>query len=366
MDLRDSTGRVKGVGFNTVNSNRAVDYFDANAHLNAQVTKHIDATFGHGTYFFGNGERSLLLSDNTPGYMHFKLRTRFKRFTYTNLFAQLKNVERVQGDGVRNSKYMSLHHFSVNITPNFNLGIFEAVMASREDNSFDLNYLNPVIFYRSLERYLGSPDNVMLGADFRWNFLKTAHVYGQFVLDEFKSSELFPNSGWWANKYAWQLGARYFNVFGIYNLDAQAEYNRARPFIYSHGNAGNGFHHYGLPVAHPLGANFTEWIGVIQYQPAVHWFLRFRGSLAKKGENQPGLNYGGDPLLSNRNRALERGNEVGQGELNEILTLSSRVSWRFHHNMYLDLNLTYRNQQAQAVEVYDNSIVGLGLRMNVW
>jgi hypothetical protein len=239
-------------------------------------------------------------------------------------------------------------------------------MQSRDDNSFDVNYLNPIIFYRSLERYLGSPDNVILGADFKFNFLRTAQLYGQFSLDEFKADELFPNSGWWANKYAWQLGGRYINMFGIYNLDAQVEYNRARPFIYSHGNTSNGFHHYGQPIAHPLGANFTEWVAILDYQPAVKWFFQSKAIVAKKGENAGGSNFGGDPLLSNRTRTKEYDNFVGQGEQHDILFLTQRLTYRFHHGMNLDLNWGYRVDEVKAnnTKLTDN-FFGLGLRINI-
>ncbi|MFT6850674.1 MAG: hypothetical protein ACJATA_001489 [Sphingobacteriales bacterium] len=364
--LHDSTGRIPGVAYNTKNSAGAIDYFDARGYINFSVTKHIHLTFGHDNNFIGNGYRSLILSDNVAGNLFLKVQTHFGRFTYTNLFNQFVNVEKTQSDGVRPKKYLSLHHLSFNAGKNLNFGIFEGVMQSRDDNSFDVNYLNPIIFYRSLERYLGSPDNVILGADFKYNFLKSGQIYGQFVLDEFRAQELFPNTNWWGNKYAWQLGGRYINMFGIYNLDAQIEYNRARPFIYSHGNTSNGFHHYGQPIAHPLGANFTEWVAILDYQPAVKWFFQSKAIIATKGDNENGLNYGGDPLLSNRSRAKEYDNFVGQGETHDILYLSQRLTYRFHHGMNLDLNWGYRVDETKAnnTKLTDN-FFGLGLRINI-
>ena len=82
-----------------------------------------------------------------------------------------------------------MHHLSYNVTPNFNFGIFESVIASRKQQ-FELQYLNPIIFYRSVEHSLGSPDNVILGANFKWNIAKKCQIYGQLVLDEFYFKEI--------------------------------------------------------------------------------------------------------------------------------------------------------------------------------
>jgi hypothetical protein len=58
-----------------------------------------------------------------------------------------------------------------------------------------------------------------------------------------------------------QLGAKYINALGIKNLDLQLEYNRVRPFTYSHRDSVANYTHYNQPMAHPLGANFSETIG---------------------------------------------------------------------------------------------------------
>ncbi|MFT7298989.1 MAG: hypothetical protein ACI9WO_001811, partial [Sphingobacteriales bacterium] len=128
----------------------------------------------------------------------------------------------------------------------------------------------------------------------------------------------------------------------------------------------NGFHHYGQPIAHPLGANFTEWVAILDYQPAVKWFFQSKAIIATKGDNENGLNYGGDPLLSNRSRAKEYDNFVGQGETHDILYLSQRLTYRFHHGMNLDLNWGYRVDETKAnnTKLTDN-FFGLGLRINI-
>ena len=54
-----------------------------------------------------------------------------------------------------------------------NIGLFESIVFSRP-NHFELQYLNPVIFYRTVEQMVGSPDNAMIGAGHEH---KTRKVY---------------------------------------------------------------------------------------------------------------------------------------------------------------------------------------------
>ena len=84
-------------------------------------------------------------------------------------------------------KYFVLHHFSINIGKNLNIGVFESINYGREDstgnNNFDINYLNPIIFYRAIEQQNGSKDNDALDVDFRWNIARKFSFYGLLVLE---------------------------------------------------------------------------------------------------------------------------------------------------------------------------------------
>jgi hypothetical protein len=77
----------------------------------------------------------------------------------------------------------------LNVGKNLTLGIWENVIFDRQDSlendRFEVDYFNPLIFYRAVEHGLNSSDNVLLGMDWKWNFLSRFSFYGQFVLDEF-------------------------------------------------------------------------------------------------------------------------------------------------------------------------------------
>ena len=73
-------------------------------------------------------------------------------------------------------KYAAMHHLDVNVTKWLNIGLFEGVIFGRKDH-FEFGYLNPIIFYRSIEQQNGSYDNSVAGIDFKANMLQTSSSY---------------------------------------------------------------------------------------------------------------------------------------------------------------------------------------------
>jgi hypothetical protein len=273
------------------------------------------------------------------------------------------------------SKFIAFHHLSVNLGKKFNLGLFESVVYAAEDStgstSLRLDYLNPVIFYRAIEQQNGSSDNVLLGLDFKWNVLKRLQVYGQFVLDEFLLENLKEGSGWWANKYGLQVGAKYIDAFGVPNLDLQGEINIVRPYTYSHNTIYGDYSSYRQSLAHPLGANFRELAGIVRYQPWPRLNLVGKLLYIETGRDADNLNFGGDILKDNSTRNNgsadpDYGNSTGQGFPNTIVHGSLVVSYQWKHNLFVDAQLLVRNSTAE-LPYYDNKsvITSLALRWNI-
>src|SRR4029077_1976903 len=103
-------------------------------------------------------------------YIFLKLQVQVWKISYSTIFTDLPSDYLRTYDHLLPSKYAAFHHLSVNATKFLNAGVFESVIFHRE-NGFEIRYLNPIIFYRSIEQGLGSPDNTTLGADARAVFL---------------------------------------------------------------------------------------------------------------------------------------------------------------------------------------------------
>ena len=357
---------VPGVGFYKPFKTNGYDYFDARGYITFGATKYINIQFGYDKNFIGAGYRSLFLSDWGNSYLFLKLNTKIWKFNYQNLFIELMPQFKKAGDTLLDRKYAAMHHLSVNVTKWLNIGLFEGVIFGRK-NRFDFQYLNPIIFYRHIEGTVGSPDNAVAGIDFKANIAHHLQLYGQFLLDEFQLNTIKNDPTNWANKWGLQLGAKYIDAFGINNLDLQFEMNRVRPFTYSHGDTIANYTHYNQPLAHPLGANFQEFIGIAMYQPTPKWNIYAKAIYYFQGLDSAGKNYGGNPFENYQSRTAQTGFKVGSGNKATCLNTFLQASYELRENIYLDASFQYRTYKLLNAPVKTNStILTAGIRINMY
>ncbi len=359
---------VPGAGYYKNFKGTGFDYFDARGYFTFNVTKYIDVAFGYDRNFIGNGYRSLFLSDFSNNTLFLKLNTRIWKFNYQNLFMELQQTEPRGPDRLLRKKYAVFHHLDVNVTKKLNIGLFEGVMFGRSDH-FEFGYLNPVIFYRSIEQQNGSFDNSVAGIDLKLNTLKQVQLYGQFLLDEFNLSQIKKNNGWWANKWGLQLGAKYINAFGIKNLDLQLEHNRVRPFTYSHRDSIANYTHYNQPLAHSLGANFSEVIGILRYQPAPKWIILAKAMYWKQGLDTGSRSFGSNIFLPNTPpyRQGDYGYDIVSGIESKTTFTSLLLSYELKENLFIEGSLTHRKFDVPSNTSLSTSttIISFGIRWNM-
>lgn len=372
MAFRTQRLVIPNEGFNKNFKTNGVDFLSARGAFNFNITKHIALQFGHDRNFIGNGYRSLVLSDFASPYTFLKLNTKVWKLNYMNLFTEM-NAQYTIGDRLYPKKYMAFHHLSLNLLKNLNIGVFESIaFAGRgkdttKHGQFDLTYLNPIIFYRSVEQQLGSSDNALLGMDIKWNFLKHFSLYGQLLLDEFVFREILAGDGWWANKQALQMGMKYINVAGIKNLDIQGEMNIVRPFTYAHKNGYTSYTHYNQPLAHPLGANFVEMIGIVRYQPINRLQLTAKAFMVKMGTDTGTVNNGGDIFKDYTQRnSQEYGYKLAGGVQGNLILVSFTASYMLRHNFFIEYSQTLRKYDS-AIDAQDTNttFAVLAIRWNI-
>ena len=367
---------VPGMGFYkqynssfTAAQNDGVDYLMAQGSIGFSIIKQIGMQMGHGRNFIGSGYRSLFLSDFSSNYFYLKFNTRVWKIHYQNIFAELIQNHERGSNRVFPKKYMTAHYLSIHILKNLNLGLFETVIFDRK-NGFELQYLNPLILYRFVEQAVGSPDNVLLGLSWQYNFLKRFSFYGQFILDEFSFRQMTTTNpaekGWWANKYGLQAGIKYIDVAGVDHLDLQVEYNTVRPYTYTFRDSSANYTHYNQPLAHPLGANFQELIAILNYRPAPKLRIRVQWNYARYGLDTLESNWGKNVHLPYGTREQEYGNRTGQGIRTNLFIGLLWASYQIRHNLYLDLQYRYRREKA-ILDTLDHTahILSFGVRWNI-
>nr|WP_317194045.1 gliding motility protein RemB [Luteirhabdus pelagi] len=315
---------IPGRGIAKTFKKDSYDYPLATGHISYSPSEWFNFQLGHGKLFIGDGYRSLLLSDNASPYPFFKINTNFWKIQYTNIWMSLRDVRSaVTEDGSFRTKYMAKHYLSYNVTKRLNLGFFESVIWENDnDRGFDFNYINPIIFYRAIEFSTGSRGgNALIGLSAKYKFTDRFNMYAQLMIDEFSSGDILGGEGSYKNKQAYQLGAKYYDAFGLKNLCLQAEYNRVRPYTYSHNSITLNYGHNNQSMAHTLGANFSEFIAIARYQKD-RWFGDAKVIFATRGLDfdtaEDSFFYGGDVYGTEDNRPSDLGNNLGQGNATDF------------------------------------------------
>ncbi len=373
-NVADTSGVIPFEGFWKEYNTTTTDFLRAFGSVSVDVTPHVGVQLGYGRQFIGNGIRSLLLSDFANSYPFLKLDTEVWKFRYTNLFASLIADVFTYDQGTLGAsrypkKFMTAHYLDFAITSNFHIGLFESIIFGQPDSiaprQFQLEYMNPIIFYRSVEQQDGSAGNALMGATFQWNLARKYMLYGQFLLDELIISELTAGSDWWGNKYGYQLGVQAFNLL-LEDLDFKIEYNTSRPFTYAHQDFYTAYTHYRQPLAHPMGANFKEVVGQILYQPNDRVTLAAHTVLATYGRDEDAFASGKDPQRSYNDRPAEYGIEAIQGEEVNLKLFQLRVSYYWKYNLTFDVTGRYRHESFEKDHPDRKSIIfNAGFRWNM-
>lgn len=329
-------------------------------------------TLGQGKNFFGEGYRSMLLSDAAFSYPFFRIQTEFWKIKYVNIWGQLYDVRNeVSPNNIFAKKFFASHYLSININSRWNVSLFESVILSdsSQERGLDASFFNPVIFYRPIEFATGSgAGNALLGLGSSYKIMDELQVYGQFILDEFTFSQFFSNSGYWGNKYAVQLGFKYHNAFNIKGLFARLEYNMATPYTYSHAEVLRNYAHYGQSLAHPWGANFRESLFHIYYTKN-RWEFEARFHYGKLGLDTLGSNWGSNIYESYETRESDFGNSTGQGVDGTLNYLYLRAGWLINpkSGLKVEAGMQFRDLSAPSnnfgpVSVGKSNYIFLGLR----
>ena len=356
-DFRNFTGEVEskvirtgvapgesGVKF----GDKGIDYSVANGGMEYTFNKFFSVSIGHGKNFIGNGYRSLLLSDAANSYPFVKTDITLGRVKYTSIVAEFTDYKNdLLSDGLKRKKNGSFHFLEFLITKNIRFGLFESVIWAGDSTSrstFDINYLNPFVVFRPIEFNLGSPDNMLLGVNASWDITKSVKLYGQGVIDEFHSKNLISNPTWWGNKYGYQFGFKIHDFKKAPNLVFILEYNSVRPFTYSQKESATNYGHNYEALAHPYGANFREYLGIVNYR-YKRWNFNLKVNVIDGGaESNDSISSGSDIFKSYLDRERNFGYKIGYGDKYVQTIVDTKLSYILNYNYLLNLQFGFQNR----------------------
>ncbi len=334
---------------------KGFDFSIAAGHVSYSPIKAVNFQLGHDKLFVGEGYRSMLLSDGAYNYPYLKISTNLWKFQYDFVFTQLQDTRLFSTfESGFKKKWASFHYLSVNIGKRVQVGLFEGVIFKGDsvgNGGFNWNYFNPVTLFRSVQyAYDGSGNNALAGINVKYVPFKKAAFYGQLAIDELDFTK-FGQGGYIDQRLGWQVGFKIFDAFGIDRLYARLEYNGARPYTYSHESSLQSYTHYNQPLAHPLGANFHEFVGEVGYR----WRdlrLSYRITFASVGRDSIGRNYGNDVYIPDTDAFLgaqSYGNSIGQGVKTSLTYQTLELAYVVNRasNLHLILGLRHRSSKNE-------------------
>ena len=289
------TGRYKGF------KETGFDYAYAFGQILWKPVKLLSIEAGHGKQFIGEGYRSLILSDFSSFYPFLKFSFDFKRFQFVQMFTAFQDVK--TNDSrllVYQRSHGSFTSVGYKYSEKFKISLTESIIwqtyGEGYNNKFPATFFIPVPLYRTFLYGLSNENNISLGLNAAWRPIYSILFYTQFLLDDVGSfhNDSIVNM---YNKYGWQTGIRVIEPFRLENLFILAEYNRVMPFTYSSEYRRQSYSGMNEPLAHPLGANFSETVVQIHYRyHSLILSASYSGAIT--GKDISGNNFGSDIFKS--------------------------------------------------------------------
>jgi hypothetical protein len=355
MSIKPSGGNpaiVPGIGIAKPYNSDAFDFPMADANITYNASRFLDLQLGYGKNFIGDGYRSLLESDGASPYPYFKIDVNFWKIKYTVNYMFLKDVRPdATVDKTYASKYMANHYLSWNVSNRLNLGFFESVVwADTNGRGFDPNFINPIIFYRAVEFSSSSKSgNALLGLTYKYKWNNHVNLYGQLLIDEFSTGDIFGGSNSWKNKLGYQMGVKYFNAFHVDNLLLQLEFNHVRPYVYSHSEPITNYGQNNQSMGHQWGGNFQELV-ILGYYHKERFYANAKFTFGTRGFDfdspNDTKNYGQNIYKDyDVDRPYNTGVVVGQGNKTSVFISEVQVGYLVNPatNLKLFGNFLYRN-----------------------
>lgn len=359
-NLTDSLKNIPGLGRFRKGDKMVTPDYDfqtATGYLAFRVGKYVDFLAGKTKTFYGDGYRSLLLSDGAASMPTFKMNINILKARYTMMITQFRATNNKLANNGEKTRYSFTHFLDWNMGRRFTFGIFENVTQAtwRKDGThrgIDWEYLNPFCIFRPGEYNAGSPDKMIIGLNCKFVCTDRLTLYGQLLFNEFRLKELFSDAGWYGNKYAFQIGLKSYNLFKVDGLDAQFEYNHIRPYVYSQYDVLGCYTHQKQSVGHPLGANLKEGVGIVSYR---HRRLNLRAQMniiAYGDDPNDSTNYGHNPELASNSRISTYGVHMLQGLRTDVKYFDAQASFLINPKsmMHIAAGLKVRSRKSDQTD----------------
>ena len=240
---------------------------------------------------WGNGNRSLYISDKAPSYpqigLKYKLNQKlsyfyFHGFLNSNIPDSSRSLYYKNNFSQRSisiPRNIAAHRIEWKPNDKFIFNFNESVIYATR--SIDIYYLIPILPFYPIENYIGDTDNIQMGVDILFKINELQKMYVSFFMDEFTPEWIFKSKN--HNWFGWQFG---YSMKGLIwkKSELQIEYNWTDQRIYMHKYDINDFYNHQHPLGFWAGPHAEE----LLFNYVVNFgdrFLKFHFSKTKRGLN---------------------------------------------------------------------------------
>jgi len=242
------------------------------------------------------------VDDYSPRFDYFGIYLNYDFFSYSFMHAKMLDATDYP---LYNDKFLVYHRIGFNTGPHFDFGVGEFLVYGRR--GIDLSYLNPFVFYKSVEHSNRDRDNSMLFLDINNNSIPGTKLSFSLLMDDISYSKV--GTGWWGNQVQWK-GSFFSSDIGGLPLDISGNYQRTEPYTFSHRFAWNNFSNFGYslsPFSLPNSELFSGSINFrfnyrLEFSSGIIYMLH--GANPLTGEKI--INVGGDISLGHRDTDPEK------------------------------------------------------------
>ena len=303
---------------------------------------------------WGNGNRSLYISDKAPSYpqIGFKYKLNQKlSYSYFHGFLNSNIPDSSRSSYYKNNfsqrsisipRSIAAHRIEWKPNDKFIFSFNESVIYATR--SIDIYYLIPILPFYPIENYIGDTDNIQMGVDILFRINELQKTYVSFFMDEFTPEWIFKSKN--HNWFGWQFGYNMKDVI-LKKSELQIEYNWTDQRIYMHKYDINDFYNHQHPLGFWAGPHAEELLFyyVTNFGDRV---LKFHFSKTKRGLNSRTMvedNY--------QDMQLKR-YEEGYEE-RSLISISFKTPSNIK-NLRYSIDLSYINFKNAGLLISDNNL----------
>jgi len=227
---------------------------------------------------------------------------------------------------VYHKKYIAANMFT--FTPFRNLNISAGNSIVYNDRKFNVAYIIPLFFYKSVDHSLTSGIenmNSQMFFDISSRQIRNLHLYATLFVDELSVSRFTRDDAW--NFLSWKTGFRLGN-FPLQNLSLTTEFTYTYPLSYQHNVPVITFETAQFNLGHYLKDNSREWYLALGYRPARTLDISLSFTDAIRGPDYTELatpRVGNPPLASVEWHYTAVGLRASYQLINDLYTWGSLV-----------------------------------------